>query len=276
MKKIIAPVDFSEPSVNAAKYAIQLAGDIPDASVILYYVYETIITGSDSSPLLVDPDARKHLALVALSNLRRELESVTTVPVEVIAEEGRLSEALEKFVKRNEIDLIVMGITGSSKIEQLIIGSNTLNVISKDICPVFIVPGEASYKKINRVVFTSDLKDVASSTPLRPLKKILDQFHPELYLVHVTADHDGVSEGEQEQKRKLEGMLKEYAPKPFFVLGENFATGIENFAGERNAQIIITVPRKHSFLGSLFKVSHTKKLAFNSEIPILALHSWES
>lgn len=276
MKKIVAPVDFSEPSVNAAKYAIQLAGDIPDASVTLYYVYETIIAGSDSSPLLVDPDARKHLALVALSNLKRELESVTTVPVEVVAEEGRLAEALERFVKRNEIDLIVMGITGSSKIEQLLIGSNTLNVISKDICPVFIVPGEASYKKINRVVFTSDLKDVESSTPLRPLKKFLDQFHPELYLVHVTPVHEGVPEGEQEQKRKLESMLEGYSPKAFFVLGENFASGVEDFAGERNAQIIITVPRRHSFLGSLFKASHTKKLAFNSEIPILALHSWES
>lgn len=276
MKKIIAPVDFSEPSVNAAKYAVQLAADIPDGSVVLYYVYETIIAGSDGSPLLIDPDARKSVALLALNNLKRELAGAATVPVEVVAEEGRLAPSLEKYVKRHEIDLIVMGITGSSKIEQLIIGSNTLNVISRDICPVFIVPGKAAYKKTDRVVFTTDLKDVEATTPLKPLKKILDLFHPELYLVHVTPVHEGVPDAVQEQKRKLESLLKEYTPQPFFVIGENFSEGVENFATEHDARLIITVPRKHSFLGSLFKKSNTKKLAYNSEVPILALHSWES
>ena len=71
MKKIIAAVDFSEPSVNAAKYAIQLASDITDSTVTLYYVYETIVAGSDGTPLLIDPDARKNMAIAALSNLKR-------------------------------------------------------------------------------------------------------------------------------------------------------------------------------------------------------------
>ena len=275
MKKIIAPVDFSEPSVNAAKYAIQLAADIPDSSVTLYYVYETIIAGSDGTPLLIDPDARKNVALMALNNLKKELEELATVPVDVVAEEGRLAPCLEKYTKREGADLIVMGITGSSKIEQLIIGSNTLNVISKDICPVFIIPGNASYKKIDRAVFTSDLKSVETTTPLTPLKKILDIFHPELYVVHVTTTHAAVPEEEQAEKRKLEPLLKDYDPHYFFVLEDNFAGGIDNFAEERDVDIIITVPRKHSFLGSLFKGSNTKKLAYRSNLPIVALHSWE-
>ena len=275
MKKIIAPVDFSEPSVNAAKYAVQLASDLADSTVTLYYVYETIIAGSDGTPLLIDPDARKNVAMMALNNLKKEMESISKIPVDVVAEEGRLASCLEKYVKQNEADLIVMGITGSSKIEQLIIGSNTLNVISKDICPVFIIPGNASYKKIDRVIFTSDLKNVTSTTPLRPLKKILDMLHPELYVVHVTATHAAVPEAEMTEKRKLEPLLKEYNPHYFFVLEENFTAAVDKFAEEYSADIIITVPRRHSFLSSLFKGSNTKKLAYHSSLPILALHSWE-
>ncbi|HTN07812.1 universal stress protein [Agriterribacter sp.] len=275
MKKIIAPVDFSEPSVNAAKYAVQLASDLPDSTVTLYYVYETIIAGSDGTPLLIDPDARKNVAIMALNNLKKELEGLAKIPVDVVAEEGRLAPCLEKYVKQNAADLIVMGITGSSKIEQLIIGSNTLNVISKDICPVFIIPGNASYKKIDRAIFTSDLKNVESTTPLRPLKKILDMLHPELYVVHVTATHTAVPEAEMTEKRKLEPLLKDYNPHYFFVLEENFTAAVDKFAEEYSADIIITVPRKHSFLASLFKGSNTKKLAYHSSLPILALHSWE-
>lgn len=275
MKKIIAPVDFSEPSVNAAKYAVQLASDLPDSTVTLYYVYETIVAGSDGTPLLIDPDARKNVAIVALNNLKTEIENISKIPVEIVAEEGRLAPCLEKYVKQNEIDLIVMGITGSSKLEQLIIGSNTLNVISKDICPVFIIPGNASYKKIDRVIFTSDLKNVASTTPLRPLKKMLDMLHPELYVVHVTAAQTAVPKTELEEKRILEPLLKNYNPHYFFVMEEDFTAAVDKFAEEYAADIIITVPRKHSFLSGLFKESNTKKLAYHSNLPILALHSWE-
>jgi nucleotide-binding universal stress UspA family protein len=275
MKKIIAAVDFSEPSVNAAKYAIQLASDITDSAVTLYYVYETIVAGSDGTPLLIDPGARKNVAIMALNNLKKEMEAISKVPVDVVAEEGRLAPCLEKYVKQYEADLIVMGITGSSKIEQLIIGSNTLNVISKDICPVFIIPGSASYKKIDRAVFTSDLKNVESTTPLRPLKKVLDLLQPELYVVHVTPTHTAVPEAELEEKKKLDPLLKDYNPHFFFVLEEDFTAAVDKFAEECSADIIITVPRKHTFLSSLFKSSNTKKLAYHSSLPILALHSWE-
>ncbi|HRP31439.1 MAG TPA: universal stress protein [Agriterribacter sp.] len=275
MKKIIAPVDFSEPSVNAAKYAIQLSADLPDSSVTLYYVYETIIAGSDGSPLLIDPDARKNVALMALNNLKTELEVLAKTPIEVVAEEGRLANCLERYVKQQGVSLVVMGITGSSKIEQLIIGSNTLNVISRDLCPVFIVPGNASYRKIKRAIFTSDLKNVESSTPLLPLKKVLNIFQPELYVVHVATSHATVPEADMVEKRKLEALLKEYNPQYFFVLEEDFSAAVDKFAGEYNADIIITVPRKHSFLASLFKGSNTRKLAYQTTLPILALNSWE-
>lgn len=275
MKKIIAAVDFSEPSVNAAKYAIQLASDITDSTVTLYYVYETIVAGSDGTPLLIDPDARKNMAIVALSNLKRELGSIAGVPIDVVAEEGSLASTLEKYVKHNHADLIVMGITGSSKLEQLIIGSNTLNVISKDVCPVFIIPGTAVYQKIKNVILTSDLKNVEATTPVKPLKKFLDILQPQLYVLHITSEQTALPDEDKKESKKLEQLLQSYNPQYFSLLEENFTEAIDKFAIEHHADIIITVPRKHSFLGSLFKSSNTKKLAYQSRLPILALHSWE-
>ncbi len=42
MKKFLVPIDFSETSVNAAKYAVALTKDIPDAHITLYHVYSRI------------------------------------------------------------------------------------------------------------------------------------------------------------------------------------------------------------------------------------------
>jgi nucleotide-binding universal stress UspA family protein len=43
------------------------------------------------------------------------------------------------------------------------------------------------------------------------------------------------------------------------------------YAEDIQADLILTVPRKHGFLTGLFKTSHTKKLAYHSHIPILAV-----
>ena len=42
MKQIIVPIDFSDTSVTAAKYAIELAKNISGAHITLYHVYSSI------------------------------------------------------------------------------------------------------------------------------------------------------------------------------------------------------------------------------------------
>ncbi|MBN8861602.1 MAG: universal stress protein [Sphingobacteriales bacterium] len=273
MKKILAAVDFSEPSVNAARYAFDLVKQTPGASLTLYYVYERITAGSDGTPLLVDTEARRTVAMTALQNLISELGTALGVTINAVAEEGSLATSLEKYVQHLGIDLVVMGITGSTRLEQIIIGSNTLNVIAKEGFPVLIVPMGAAYKKINTVAFSTDLKDVAASTPLQTLKAFLDFFNAGLYVVHVETEYNVIPPAAQKEKEKLEDMLKAFDPRYFFILEEDFANAMEKFTEEYHPDIFITVPRRHSFLSRLFKERFTKKLAYNSPVPILAIHA---
>lgn len=273
MKKILTAVDFSESSVNAAKYALQLAQGVTGASLTLYYTYEIITPGSDGTPLLVDSEARKTVALIALNNLKAELGPSGNITVDVIAEAGSFTSSLEKYVEHLGIDLVVMGITGSTRLEQIIIGSNTLNLINKDICPVLIVPSGVSYKPIKTAALTTDLKNVETTTPVKSLASFLNTFHPELYVAHVALEAGDIPDSEIAEKEKLETILKQYSPKYFYIHEEDFTVAIDKFVEEYQPDIIITVPREHSFLSRLFKESYTKKLAYNSHLPILAIHS---
>ena len=274
MKKFLVPTDFSDTSKNAARYAVQMAASIPDSKIILYNVFDKIAAGSDGSPLTETTEDRKIILNNALHNLELEISDSTGVEIEFVAEENSsLIEAMTKYVKYNGIDLVIMGITGATRLEQIFMGSNTLNFIYEDVCPVIIVPPAAGYKKIENVMFLSDFKEVTSSTPLNSIRKVLDLFKPVLHIVNVDSEHYiELTEEYRAERAKLESMFQAYTPQFYFMRLFDFLDAISSFTMDRNIDIIVTVPKRHSFVTGLFKTSHTKKLAYHSHVPLVAIH----
>jgi nucleotide-binding universal stress UspA family protein len=213
------------------------------------------------------------LSMAALENLKSEISFLTTAKIECIAEEGELISNLRGLVKKSGSELIIMGITGSSRLDQLLIGSNTLSLISQDIAPVLIIPPNAKFKGIKNVVYSSDFRSVERTTPLAPIKSFLDMTGAALHVVNVDSEHRiELTEEYKSEKAKLNSMLSDYKPEYYFIRLFDFTDAISTFSEGHNIDAIITVPRKHSFLESLFKSSHTKKLAYHSHVPILAIH----
>ena len=274
MKRILVPTDFSETSKNAARYAVQLAASIPGASIVLYNLTDALALGSDSSPLTEDKSDRFTILQAALNNLKTDLKDFSDTPVQTVVEEGSsLTENLARYARHHGIDLIIMGITGATRLEQILMGSNALNVVNTGACPVIIVPPHAKYTPIRKVLFACDLKDVTTTVPVAPIKSILNSFKPQLFVVNVDTDHYvEVTETYKSERAILENLLEDYNPEFYFIRMYDFQESISSFAADREIDLILTVPRKHSFLSGLFKTSHTKKLAYHSHVPILAVH----
>lgn len=274
MKRILVPTDFSDTAKNAARYAVQMAEAIPGATIILYNLTDKIALGSDSSPLTEDKNDRFRVLQAALSNLKAELLQLANVHVELVVEEGSsLTDNIERYVRHHGIDLIVMGITGATKLEQIFMGSNALNVVNLGVCPVIIVPPDAVYRPVTKVLFACDLKNVAGTIPFTPVKSVLNVFKPTVLVVNVDTEHYvEVTEDYKKQRAILEERLKEYNPEFYFIRMYDFQDSIGSFAADRDVDLILTIPKKHHFLTGLFKTSHTKKLAYHSHVPLLAVH----
>ncbi|MDP4285284.1 MAG: universal stress protein [Bacteroidota bacterium] len=268
MKKFLVPIDFSDTSINAAKYAVTLTEGIPDVNIILYHVYSRISLATLTSK---EEGSRQLVSEAELKVIKSQI-SKGTENISCVAEEGSFIENISDYVMGNFIDLVVMGITGSSRITQVFMGTNTLNVIRHINCPVMIIPPEAHFTGLKKVVFTSDFKDVARTTPFIPLKKILDIFKPKLDILNVDSEHYVELTDEFKIERDaMEDKLGEYQPEFSFLRAFDFLDGINQYVEAKNIDAIITVPRKHSFLSQLFKTSHTKKLAYHSHLPIIAI-----
>jgi len=274
MKKFLVPTDFSETSKNAARYAVELAQDDPETTIILYNTYYKLAPGSDGSLLTESDEDRKTVLNQALRNLEIELHEISTVRIEYIAEEGNsLVDSIEKYVRYNGINFVIMGITGATKLEQIFIGSNALNMARQGICPVIIVPPNARFKKIQNVMLLSDFKNVKSTTPVAQIKQILDSFKPNLHIVNVDSEHYvQLTEDYKKERDWMEKTFQDYKPEFYFIRMYDFLDATSNFTVDHNIDLIVTVPRKHSFLKGLYKTSHTKKLAYHSHIPVAAIH----
>ena len=127
MKKFLVPIDFSDTSVNAAKYAIALAKNIPDAEIILFHVYSRISFATLTSK---EEGSRQKVSESELNEVRKKSVK-EMITISCVAEKVLLLKISADFAMGNFIDMVVMGITGSSKITQVFMGTNTLNVIQQ-------------------------------------------------------------------------------------------------------------------------------------------------
>ena len=53
---------------------------------------------------------------------------------------GGFVDALKKVIRFKDIDMIIMGTNGVTGAEEILFGSNTINVIRKVDCPLIIIP----------------------------------------------------------------------------------------------------------------------------------------
>lgn len=260
MQTVIVPVDFSETSLNAAKYAIQLLTGHYGVNLVLHHVY--------------DKPSQAAEAGTKLEELKTILRESGIVKTEVLAEQGSdFITELEKLARHRHADLIIMGITGRSPIGQSLVSSNTLKILQTKVCPVLIIPSETTYHDVKNVLLTSDFKNVMANTPSVPIKKVLKPFHPRLHVLNVDSSHYvALTEEYQAEKTKLNEMFAEFHPEFYFMGLHDVDEAISQFAEDKKVDFIIVIHKEQSLFSKLFVKSHTKKLAYQSPVPVLAIH----
>ena len=261
MKDVIIPIDFSETSLNAARYAADMLSGKPEAHVILYHMF------SDQK--------ESETAGQYLESLKAELEQKGAGSnIETVKEYGEnLIDSLGRLAYQKTAELIVMGISEKDEWKQLLMGSNTLKMADQNVCPVMIVPPVSKYSGIKNIALTSDFKNVETTTPVLAIKTIMEMFNATLHVVNVDNEHYvSLTDEYLAERGKMQAMFAEFNPEFYFIGMNDFYDAIEQFSKDRNIDLLIIIPKNHSFINRLFSASHTKKLAFHSSVPILAAH----
>ena len=258
---IIVPLDFSENSLNAAHFTSRMLTGNYGAILYLYHTYEK------------DKDASE--ALSQLESLKKKLMEDSIVKIEIVSEQSDdFIESLERKVRHLDADLVVMSIREKSRLEQAIDNSNSLRMIEKNLCPVMVIPHNFQFNEIRNVALASDFKDVANSIPLVPVKRVLSLFKPHLHIVNINSEiYVSLSEEYLAERTVMQNMFQEFNPEFYFITTYDFHETLRQFIDDKNIDLVLTFPRKHSFISNMIKGNNTKRLVMESSIPVLAAHS---
>jgi nucleotide-binding universal stress UspA family protein len=259
MINIIVPLDFSETSLNAAHYAAGLYHGHTNINIILYHYR----------------DSNEDAAVAAnyLNSLKEELK--TGIPnIETAVESGNnFIDSLTAFSHVNRAFMIIMGLTGKTPMAQRFSGSNTLKMAEKNVCPVLIVPNDAKYSQIKNVLITSEMKYIEESPVLLSVKRVLEQFKPALHILNVDESHYiSLTEEYKAERDKMEQLLAEFHPEFYFMRLYDFHESVNLFVHDKHIDMIIIGPKYHGFFEKLFKTQHTRKMIYQSKVPVLAVH----
>jgi nucleotide-binding universal stress UspA family protein len=148
--RLLCAVDFSEPSLEAVRFAGSLASE-SGARLVLMHVIEWP-WHEPPPPRLTDlPPAQA----AALTEYRRSMETTATARLESIASSdvpqgtavvvrvghGKPYEQLLVAAREDGVDLIVIGVHGRSALELGVFGSTTNQLVRAATCPVLTVRG---------------------------------------------------------------------------------------------------------------------------------------
>jgi nucleotide-binding universal stress UspA family protein len=194
-RSVLCPIDFSEHSRLALRYAASVAAR-SRALLTVAYVNDPLLVAAAATALhdrqLAAQCARELQDFVDATlppASRRRCRVKTRVSI------GQPAEEITGRLGRTGADLIVMGTHGATGASRLLIGSTTLRVLQRTTVPVLAIPraGEALIAEPSaswpgeRILAALEL-DASAGKDADVAARIASWFGSSLLLIHVVAD----------------------------------------------------------------------------------------
>lgn len=279
MKNILLPTDFSQNADNALTFAVEIAR-LVRGNLILFHSY---------SVQLIDPNMPAEIYLSAyqeeektakesLEELKqrivqnnRDETGAELFTTEAVVSQGLVVDETLSMIKDFKIDLVVMGTHGASGITELILGSNTASVIELSPVPVLAIPHNRPYRDITNVVYAYD--DIKSGLPsFRKLLEFAEIYNADITLLHIIDSAKDTVELNKREFEKIKSATSYEKLKLELVMEENVIEGINEYVNTNDVDVLAMTIKKRNLFDRIFNKSLTKKMAYHTRIPLLALH----
>jgi nucleotide-binding universal stress UspA family protein len=271
MKTIIAAVDFSPVSMNAAHYAADLAVRLK-ADLLVVNVVETPVGFGEVPPLASSIDQMINDSERELSAIKDHLVKYVgnKINVDITVPVGTVAYSLEAEVEREKACCIVMGTDSLTPAEHLLIRNHALATIHSVSVPVLIVPNGSSFTTIRKIVLAANLEDLENIPTLDLLREWLKIFKANLDIVSV------IKSDEPKPKmvagsHALQHKFAEFHPEIHFIYEDEVKKGIEKYIDKNRPGLLVTMPGNYSFMHGLFHKSQSRHLIRDPHIPVLSI-----
>lgn len=274
MEYILVPTDFSKNAFNALEYAIDVA-KLFDSKIIILHTYE-IPSGGASSFKNISYKLKEiaEEEIVRLHNKLIELELNNIVPIEFDNLNTDIVSGINDLIETNDIGLVIMGTAGASGLKELFLGSNTSNVLKNISCPVIAVPKNASFKKIENIIFATDFDMSCKNNNIPLILDLTKRLKARLTMVNIQTVATNFTETRNNADKFLEDckeLLKEINYDYHYIIDEDITSGINKAYKNNNADLLVMIKKSHSLIDLLFNKSMTDSVVSDAKLPLLTI-----
>ncbi len=274
MKTLLLPVDFSQASDNATRYAVELSKFMRARLVLLHVFYIPVVAADAAIVVPASGDMEKY-AMQRLKEIREViLQQKDYIPdVECVCVSGFAVEEIGRYAGTCKADLIVMGMQGAGALAEKFIGSVTTSVLRTSSCPVMVIDREVSFKPLEKIVLACDYKRIPKSR-LWPLKDLARLFDAHVFILHVVDEalREEIDLDVALQDLQIDDSFRQLDYSLHFVTARDVVEGINKYVDRMGIDLVVMIPRKTSLLERLFTEPDTKRMAFHTHVPLLTLH----
>jgi nucleotide-binding universal stress UspA family protein len=282
IKKILWATDFSASAANALTYAEFFARKF-DAKITAVHVLPEIEPALiEARPALLE-DLYEQVGL-KLGQARKKLEALASHKDlrfgKVLIEPGSPAKKIVEIAEKDKADLIVLGKTGLSGLERIVLGSVANGVLRHSPAPVLVVGKKRTRPRIGKILVPTDFspheeveRDIAWT--------LASAFKADLTLLNVLVLHDYRVQAEYSEsllrevlnrlKARKAREKKDFAVSEDVVAAVNAAAGIVNYADLNRFDLIAISSMAHSKLARLFLGSNTERVISISDVPVFAI-----
>lgn len=276
MKSILIPTDFSETAQNAANYAIGFAKQLRINNIILLNCWQPVVfTDSMSVFSAVDIEGMQLVVAQQLQSESKRLQELAPfhITVQTKSTLGSIENGVQEALHEGDIAYVVMGITGGSALKEKLVGSNTISISQNTTVPLVIVPANCTFSIITKAMLLCDYRDMDIALPEKPLLSFLETVQPAVEVVNFDPNFKREEDEAAFEKFYLHQLLRTFSPNYKYSLRNDVEDAVNELAETNNAQLIINVAKRHSWLFNILHPSFTKKLAFHTNIPLMVLRN---
>ena len=276
IKKIICPTDFSMAAINATEYAANLAKEI--GAELLYVNVQQIIPVAAAVSMAegIGADERENSKMAGIRLREICKETTDTFKIKTDYEVDISTQSMTKIISAfgAENTLIVMGTNGVDDMYQYFFGTNTYHVISKTSLPVLVIPENATYKGIKKIVFAWDYNS-KNTFSFSMLNNFVKDFNPQFIFLHVSKHHTDISEDVFRSLRsEIINVLGKINKVEFEqIFSDDIPESINEYMKNSEANILSITFYNRGLIRNVFHGTVARELSETSQYPILVLHA---
>ncbi|WP_111710023.1 universal stress protein [Lutibacter citreus] len=277
MRNILIPTDFSDNSWNAIKYGLNYFVNTECTFYLLHVTMYSYLINEDTaitSGIKID----ETLINKSKVDLEKLLEKVKNIDknknhhFKLLNSYNFFIDAVKSQIKENNIDFIVMGTKGASGLSEIIIGSNTADLITQVKCPVLIVPENSKYKIPREIAFPTDYNIYYNPDILLEILNLAKRNLSSLRILHVGRKGEELTDFQIENKEFLSNFFANENHSFHFITNKKIEQGIQCFVESRDVDMIVMIAKNiNLFQRILFKPT-VEDISYHTEIPFLVLH----